>query len=225
MAPISFDLKRGAYQDNGASPWYSPICVGSQQTVMKLSLDTGTNMDWVTSTLCNTPACTQAGRVRFDPDASTSFLWVGKHDVDLDYGPWGSLKARIGKDKMSVPNGPGLGAITMGLAKHYDGEKFEEMDWDGCLGLPAQGTMQHNMSFMIQDLVDSGALDPNECFFGQYTDPLKGTGECTLGRLDLSKADVGSMLILPFEEYKIVPYVWSTPLGKATFGGVEICRD
>jgi len=89
---LELSLERGLYKDHGASPWYGIIAVGSKPTIMKLALDTGTNMNWVTSTQCNTSSCTMPGRVRFDPTSSTTFTWVDQNNVfELDYGPWGKL--------------------------------------------------------------------------------------------------------------------------------------
>lgn len=227
MAAIQLDLRRGDYQDDGASPWYCVIAVGSQPTMMKLSLDTGTNMNWLTSTQCSTQACMMPGRVRFDPSSSSTFQWVDENtQLNLNYGPWGTLKANLGKDKLNMTAFAGLDAITMGLAIDYRGEKFDEVDWDGCLAFPTKGQMQHGMSFLFQDLMDSKILGAGETYFSYETDPVTKTGTCTLGGLDATKIDPSSMLILPFDAYlPSVEYIWSTPLQSASFGGTNIAQD
>ena len=93
---VIIPMQRGPYQNNGASPWFGLVNVGSTGITMKLALDTGTNLFWVTSTYCNTPACTQAGRIRFDPKNSSTFKMVDSTPLKVDYGPWGSLQAQIG---------------------------------------------------------------------------------------------------------------------------------
>lgn len=232
MTEYSFELKRGAYQDNGASPWYSPITVGSQKQTMKLALDTGTNMDWVTSTQCTTEACTMPGRVQFDPGGSSSFSWVHQDQIELDYGPWGKLTANIGRDQIRMPDGT-TAPITMGLAIDYQGEKFIEMDWDGCIALPATDPMQHEMSFLFEDMVNSLGIENLPVHFGYGTDAATGTGQCILGGYDESQMDLSSVLYLPYAQYDIptsngpvaLPYIWSTPLAQVLFDGQEICQN
>ncbi len=233
MQAITLDLGRGDYQDNGASPWYGIIAVGSLPTIMKLALDTGTNMNWITSTQCHTHACQMPGRVQFDPSFSTTFQWVNRTPVDLNYGPWGTLTANLGQDELNMTAFNGLGSIVMGLAVSYSGEKFDEVDWDGCLAMPAQAPMQKGMSFLFKQLRDTGVLGPSQTYFSYETDPATGQGTCMLGGMDITKADLSSMLVLPFKTYETtvkgkkvpIPYIWTTPLQSARFGGTAIAQD
>ncbi len=232
MPEYNLPLARGAYQNNGASPWYSPIPVGSKKLVMKLALDTGTNMDWVTSTQCQTYACTMPGRVQFDPKSSDTFRWVDAKTVDLDYGPWGTLKANTGRDQIGLPDGS-TADITMGLAVDYEGEKFIEVDWDGCIALPAVSKMQDDMTFLFEEMINTDQIDTSTPFFGFDTDPSTGTGKCIFGGFDEGRMDTSSILYLPYELYTIpgtqpaasIPYIWSTPLAQVLFDGTEICRN
>lgn len=232
MPEYKFDLMRGAYQDNGASPWYSTVPVGSQKQMMKLALDTGTNMDWVTSTQCNTTACTMPDRVRFDPAQSNSFAWVNQDQVKLDYGPWGKLTANTGRDQITLPDGT-TAPVTLGLAIDYHGEKFIEVDWDGCIALPSIGPMQDNMSFLFEDMVNSGQIDQSAAHFGFCTDVSSGTGCCILGGYDTTQMDLSSVLYIPYALYNVptknglvpLPYIWSSSLAQVLFDGVEICQN
>lgn len=229
MPEYSFPLTRGPYQDNGASPWYCEIPVGSQGLSMKLAIDTGTNMDWVTSTQCTTEACTRPGRVRFDPAQSSSFAWVDRKPVPLKYGPWGVLTANIGRDEFALPGGQQKQPFTFGLAIDYHGEKFDEVDWDGCLAMPARDPMQHEMSFAFENMVNNGLIPPDQAFFGYETDAASGTGTCILGGYDVNRMDTGSMLYIPYSLYSTsdgsIGYVWSSPLQQVLFGGTRICAN
>ncbi|WP_438866986.1 pepsin-like aspartyl protease [Pseudomonas sp. L1(2025)] len=66
-------MQRGPYQNNGATPWYSTLHVGTPGQPLKLSLDTGTNITWVTSSLCASDRCQHYSAGRFDYQASSSF--------------------------------------------------------------------------------------------------------------------------------------------------------
>src|SRR5438552_12393293 len=71
IAPLRFAVQRGLYQDNGASPWYAPIGVGTPPQTLKFALDTGSNFIWAMSKLCDN--CGGTGRTLFDPSSSSTF--------------------------------------------------------------------------------------------------------------------------------------------------------
>ncbi|MFW2542272.1 pepsin-like aspartic protease [Primorskyibacter sp. 2E107] len=232
--PTSFKLPMysGPYQDNGASPWYAPLSVGTSDKpqVQFFALDTGTNMDWVTSTQCTTDACMV--HKRFDPSLSTSFQSIQTTPVELDYGPWGSLSASIGSDVLNLPGGVAQRA-TFGLATEYSGPQFEEIDWSACLALPAQGAMQQGFSNVMQDLLADGVIDRNKAWVCFDWDRPTRTGSCLIGDVDLSGVDPTQYIALPFNGYTPVPsvdYIWTTggatvSVGDLTLDDIFLCLD
>ena len=208
MAGIVIPMTRGPYQDNGASPWFAPLTVGSGNPAQtqNFALDTGTNMVWATSTQCSTHACMM--HHRFDPDQSGSFVWVDKTKQTLDYGVWGNLEANIGRDAIGIPGG-GSVDLTFGLAIDYSGPKFQEVDWDACIAFPSKGPMQHGFSFFMEDLLNAGMADPlfaSVCFDWNYP---AGQGTCLVGDVDLSKAILSEGMFLPYGAYTDYDLLWT----------------
>ena len=105
MTGITYAMNHGPYTNNGASPWYATVNVGSENTPMKLAMDTGTNMTWVTSIECTTEPCMLPTRTRFDPNVPNStFCWIDSTPKPFNYGPWGDLMASMGNDFLKNPN-------------------------------------------------------------------------------------------------------------------------
>src|SRR5690242_6978393 len=72
---LEFPLVRGPFQNNGATPWYTELSIGTPPQVLKIALDTGSDFVWVTSTLCDPSGCVHYGGDRFDYNISSSFSW------------------------------------------------------------------------------------------------------------------------------------------------------
>lgn len=224
---ITIPMERGPYQDNGASPWFGIVGVGSTGLQMKMALDTGTYLFWVTSTLCTTAACTLPTRVRFDPKTSATFRYVSSRPRKINYGPWGELEAEVGNDTLefggiSAPNS------TFYVATHYDGAKFLEVDWDGCIGFPAMVTAndKSDVSFVFQDIINSGTLGVNPLPCVSFdTDIASSTGSCTLGEMDASKYHGNEWVFLEFSVNSIADYIWTTAHASVSIGTELIATD
>ena len=233
---ITLPLARGPYRDNGASPWYASVGIGTgadggPAAVMKLALDTGTNLVWATSTQCTSDACTRTGRVRFDPGTSSTFEWVDRGEHSISYGPWGTMHANVGRDAFM------LGSVSLAerfyLATDYRGKQFAEMEWDGCIGFPSSTAQAGTeVTFAFQELVrKEGRSFPAVATFA--CDFEAGSGTCTLGGVDPASVIADEWLWLPFEAYGPIPsvdYIWSTrgatlTLGAATFENLTFCAD
>ena len=52
-----FALSKGLLRDNGATPWFARIALGSPEQPMTVMMDTGTSNLWVTSFCCSSAAC------------------------------------------------------------------------------------------------------------------------------------------------------------------------
>ena len=69
---VVFPMQRGPFQNNGASPWYCTIKLGTPAQTLKFAIDSGTNINWVTSTLCPDDQCVHFAGGRFDLHASST---------------------------------------------------------------------------------------------------------------------------------------------------------
>lgn len=93
---LVYPLTRGPYQNNGATPWYATLPIGTPGQNLKFGLDTGSNFIWVTSTLCAESGnpCTHYGGQEFAYGKSSSFVWVDRTDKNVSFGPWGRWSSR-----------------------------------------------------------------------------------------------------------------------------------
>lgn len=99
---ITLAMQRGPYQNNGATPWYSTLLVGTPGQPLKLSLDTGTNITWVTSSLCAADRCQHYSAGRFDYQASSSFTFTDCLQRPYSFGPWGTMQVESGTDVLHI---------------------------------------------------------------------------------------------------------------------------
>jgi len=93
-------LQRGPLTDNGATPWYTVLRLGSERQELKFAIDTGTTHSWVTSIQCTTQAC--LNHRRFDFRSSTSFkqLTSPYSPDEISFGPWGTMQVTLGSDRV-----------------------------------------------------------------------------------------------------------------------------
>ncbi|MFY0598767.1 MAG: A1 family peptidase [Cyclobacteriaceae bacterium] len=224
-------LEKGPFQDNGASPWYSIMGFGTPAQQLKFGMDTGNNGVWVTSTQCTTEACTQSGRVRFDPNASSTFSWITKESDTLSFGPWGDMLVNQGQDYFSVGETYFKSTSKVLLSTEYDSVKFEELNWDGGIGFPSQNS-DKRISYFVEQLINDGAIDTADLQLSFYCDLKTGTGEIRIGNIDSSKVDLSSKLTFPFVQYSsVVPsmqsldYLWTTPIQEIKVGHSVIATN
>lgn len=220
---IKIQYSRGPYQTNGASPWFGKLSMGSNQQVLKFGLDTGNNANWVTSTQCTTPACTQPGRVSFNFDSSSTFTWINKTPEILNFGPWGNMTINVGQDNISNGASFNVPLMTM-LSIDYSGTQFAELDWDGGIGFPAQNA-DPRTTWLLQELVNTGQFSPGFLCVSFYMDPLSRKGVVDIGNFDTSAIDVYSWLAFPLDPYPALNYLWSTPLESWSVAGQDMGTD
>ncbi|HAS6052973.1 TPA: hypothetical protein I7122_09520 [Vibrio vulnificus] len=237
-------LQKGPFQNNGASPWFANIGVGTPSQKMKFSFDTGSNFNWVTSTFCKEPYCQHFGGGKFDAYESITYLSISEVDQKVDFGPWGEMLVVAGNDDLQLLPKTRVNS-DLYLSRLYKGEQFKELDWDGGIGLP---TLMHaplaenepcvqyrgvhcksrEASFhFVETLVEQGLIS-QECPYVSFsTDSDTGEGEVTFGILDVSYADSLEYLFLPWQRYSIesLYYIWTTPLTKLSLNGEEICQS
>lgn len=99
---VTFDMDKGAYQTNDASPWYATTSLGTPGQSLKLALDTGTNIIWSTSSLCAADECQHTGGGRFHYENSTSFEWVDRTPTQFSFGPWGTMTVETGNGRKTL---------------------------------------------------------------------------------------------------------------------------
>ncbi|OEK00611.1 hypothetical protein BFP97_03420 [Roseivirga sp. 4D4] len=225
---IKISYQKGPYQNNGASPWYAELAMGTPPQPLKFGMDTGNNADWVTTVQCNTPACTQPGRHRFDMYESTSFQWISQNPDTLSFGPWGQMLVNTGSDYIDVNGVPVKSKTSTYLSLNYDGSKFEELNWDGGIGFPSQDE-DANTDFFLEQMLNQGLIDPDNILVSFYTNPTTGQGEIMIGGYDESLVISESKLTFPFVPYELsggaLEYLWTAPIDNFTVGNTPVAID
>lgn len=226
FTPIVIPYARDPYQVNGASPWYANLGIGSNSQQLKFGMDTGNNGNWVTSILCNTPACTQPGRTRYDFETSKTFSMVDSNCDSLNFGPWGDMVVEVGQDIFDLP--PTNSPVKIMLATNYSGQKFKELDWDGGIGFPSQSP-DSCTTWLLEMLVNEGQIDPNQVCVAFYEDPVSLRGHIMLGGYDQAIVDPTSQLRLPFKDYTeyggALDYLWTTELADWSIGDQSVATN
>jgi saccharopepsin len=220
---LVFPLVRGPFQNNGATPWYSEMSLGTPPQNLKIALDSGSNFIWVTSTLCAPTDCQHYGGGRFDYKASSTFSWIDPHPKTVDFGPWGTMQVETGQDVIDIlPGSPQL--TRMSLAESYSGSQFEQLDWDGGIGLPSGRDLDPSVSFFVADLMNAGIIDWQQPYISFCTDPVTHIGTCRIGGVDPSAFDPTTAIIMDWSPYTAlahVQYIWSTLLSGYTVGNLS----
>ncbi|RBP85797.1 peptidase A24 [Marinomonas rhizomae] len=250
---IVISLDRGPYQNNGASPWYAYVGLGTTAQALKFSFDTGSNFIWVTSSLCGSDTCHHYGDTEFVYDKSTSFSWISTKPINVDFGPWGSMQVQTGKDIFTLTpealekmeNGLVSVSSDVYLAQSYEGSQFRELDWDGGIGIPSTmdlpdfssvyrsyrgltpGKEPETTSFhFFQSLVDQGVVNAKDPYVTFLTDNDRKVGQAAFGQLNQDYRESREYLFLPWEPYSIasVAYIWTSPLTSFSVGDEQLIK-
>ncbi|SON49190.1 pepsin-like aspartic protease [Vibrio tapetis] len=247
---LSLPLKKGPFQNNGASPWYAEVGVGTPIQALKFSFDTASNFNWVTSTLCGPDTCHHFGGDEFNYKTSSSFEWVNRTPITVDFGPWGEMVVSSGEDllTLSVQNDITLNS-DLYLSSHYDGSQFDELNWDGGIGLPSYSHIPLNNNgaksalrghhqchsearfHFLESLVENNVISAESPYVGFETDPVSKQGEVTFGALNPDYVNSREYLFLPWERYAAnsdvasLYYIWTTPLAVMKMGDEVLCQS
>lgn len=232
-AGVPVPLTLGPYQNNGATPWYTLASWGSPGQTLKTALDTGSNFNWITSSLCAPSSCQHAGEGEFVFQDSSTFRWTSTQAHDVSFGPWGTMTVEDGQDNFSLP---AVGALPTNfyLADAYSGDQFAQLDWDGGIGLPSGSAfVDPNASFLIEAMMNTGRMDPRMPYVSFSTDQASGQGSVLFGGVDADAFDPESGLFLPWTPYQKlagVEYIWTTPLVRYQVGdyvatSAQFCLD
>ncbi|MCZ2720776.1 pepsin-like aspartic protease [Marinomonas sp. 15G1-11] len=250
---IRLSLLKGPFQNNGASPWYAEINLGTPEQLLKFSFDTGSNFIWVTSSLCDNNTCHHYGGGQFNYSKSSSFHWLSSTDQTVDFGPWGDMQVRSGNDIFTLPN---IDAFTgdnvqltsdIYLSKNYEGTQFEALDWDGGIGMPSLTTSSQNddvntklfsyrnrgqkngeESFhFLASLIATGYVNKNKAYLAFETDQSSNLGTVSMGVLNPSYKDSLEYCFLPWSEYSEPggEYLWTTKMAEFKMGDHSLAKD
>lgn len=223
---ITVTMQRGPFQNNGATPWYTTLPVGTPGQPLKLTLDTGTNITWITSSLCAPDRCQHYSAGRFDYQASRSFAFTDCLQRPYSFGPWGTMQVESGSDVLTL-NDTAL-PIQLLLAADYTGAQFSQLDWDGGIGMPSSSAyVDGKSSFVFQMLMNNGKIAPQHPFVAFDWDRASRHGVCQMGAVDTRKTR-GPHLFLPWSLYskvRGVEYIWSTPLAYYAVGANVLAKN
>lgn len=228
VSGVQFNMQRGPYQNNGASPWYTQTTLGTPGQTLKFAIDTGTNMVWTTSTLCAPTSCQHYSGGRFDYQKSSTYQWVDCIQVPFSFGPWGTMQVETGQDLMAIPNGKQL-PLVMYLSADYTGSQFAQLDWDGGIGIPSGSPYkQGDTSFIVQDMMNLGMISPNYPFVSFDWNSSTSTGSCLIGGFDPAKYISSEGMFLPWTPYTQfagVEYIWTCDLQAYVVGSQTVAQN
>ncbi|RNE91555.1 avidin/streptavidin family protein [Marichromatium sp. AB31] len=222
MPHIDFALRRGPLTDNGATPWYATLGLGTPPQPLRFMLDTGTLNTWITASCCASDAC-QAHR-SFDPEHSTSYRACAEPPASVPFGPWGSMGVVLGEDichlERTCSGETRLCALDEAmriyLSVSYDGAQFAGLACDGGLGIPAVPC--DTPSALLEQLRKQGLIDHAIAAF--RFDPERGEGRCLMGAVEPDRFDPDTLELLP-----VIPisgelhYLWTVRLDQLQVGG------
>jgi hypothetical protein len=218
---LSVPLVAGPYQNNGASQWYANMELGTPGQPLRIALDTGANFIWTTSSLCPPDSCQHYSGGEFDYEDSSTFQWIDQQQQTVDFGPWGSMEVETGQDVVALTPAASVN-LAMFLSSSYSGSQFEQLDWDGGIGIPSGSIdADPSVSFIIPQLMNAGLMDPQLPYVSFSTNPATGQGTVLFGGIDLGAVDLNSAVFLPWTPYtKLagVTYIWTTPLNQYIVG-------
>jgi len=190
-------------------------CQAVTQVTEFAVLDTGSTNLWMASDLCVSGPCTKPGRVRFDHRQSTSFLEPEvPHVLNIEFGT-GKLSGPQGIDDFHV--GPfTVYKQTFGMIQHQDGQVFEEVPFDGILGLAFPAMSANGVTPFFDNVIQQKVLKKNEfAFYFSLDNP--SANAIFWGGVDKTFHNG------PIEYFKVSdPYYWALDLLSFQIGGHEM---
>ncbi|HYK01625.1 MAG TPA: pepsin-like aspartic protease [Thermoanaerobaculia bacterium] len=232
---VTIPLVSGKYFENGATQWFANLGIGTPGQSLRIAIDTGGSFIWTTSSLCAPYSCLHAGGGRFVWEDSSTFHWVDQTPIPVDFGPWGSMTVEIGRDEIAFGAAAPLD-LTMFLSEQYKGKQFDELVWDGGIGMPSGSDYSDpRSSYFPAELMNAGLWDPDMPFVSFITDEGSDSGSVSFGSVDLDAVDLHSAVFLPWTPYTAYPNekcLWTTPLYQylvghdvVAAGNVQFCLD
>lgn len=230
-APISgvvFNMNKGPYQNNGASPWFTQTSLGTPGQQLKFAIDTGTNMVWTTSSLCSPTSCQHYSGGRFEYQKSSSYSWIDCIRVPFSFGPWGTMQVETGQDLLRLPNGASL-PVVLYLSADYGGPQFAQLDWDGGIGIPSGSPYkQGDTTFIVEAMMNKGMIQSDFPYVSFDWDGSTAAGSCIIGGYDTSKFIQSEGIFLPwtpYTQFEGVEYIWTADLQTYLVGNNVVAQN
>lgn len=193
-----FPLTKGPLMDNGATPWYATLFLGTPGQTMTVMMDTGTTNTWVTSSLCSTEACSTK-RYKYDLTLSATYNEVaGATWQNNDLGSWGEFESLSGRDYMRFSD-PKRGDIKLwmkfllAILKDASGStNWKDLDMCGGVGFPVifdAPDEPNNPESLLPIMLNQGLIpNPLVSFWIDGDD-----GGCIVGGTDPSRYDANTV--------------------------------
>ncbi|MCP4218938.1 MAG: A1 family peptidase [bacterium] len=234
---IVFPLRRGTVNDNGATPWFTTLPMGTPTRgdgvpqAMKFALDTGTTFTWVTSTRCTTSACLMHGRFSFNDSGSYRQIGNPRTPVSISFGAWGKMDAFLGRDFLTLNRAfppenisPVNQLISFYLSTSYEGSQFEDLLWDGAIALPSKKKSGPDSDQLLFLLKESGMLDVALVSF--WSNAFTGKGVCLMGAVDYSKFDPSTLNTIPVHRLPAPnDSLWSIKMEELVCDDAKVLED
>ncbi|WP_394209843.1 avidin/streptavidin family protein [Enterovibrio calviensis] len=218
---IRMPLLAGTLTENGATPWYTTLRIGTPGQALKMMVDTGTTHTWLTSTLCNTAPCLLHDR--YSPTLSSSYKVVDAPVQKIDFGPWGSMDALLAIDQVSLNSNETSPTVSDNLrfymAQNYKGSKFAELVCDGGLSIPSILPVGIDSSELLPQLRNEMKIGwPIASFSFNEGDRV---GEVILGAVDKQQFKEETLNICPLIDANSLlkdglSYLWTISLDSLT---------
>jgi len=193
-ASCLFTLSKGPLHDNGATPWFATIHLGSPGQAMTVMMDTGTANTWVTSFCCSSAAC-KTKNYKYDYGESITHERIPGADWQgNELGAWGEFESLPIRDMICFTD-PNRGRIHLSMkflvAKLKDAAgstNWKDLNMCGGVGFPVIFEQPDDVnkpeSLLPVILQDGLASDPVVSFWHDKT-----IGGCVVGGVDASKYD------------------------------------
>ncbi|MBL4828715.1 MAG: A1 family peptidase [Aliivibrio sp.] len=247
---FNLSLIRGPFQNNGATPWYCELGLGTPSQKLKFCFDTGSNFNWVTSSLCAEDGCHHHGGGRFIIPASSSFIMTNPHEQPVSFGPWGTMQVKTGEDDLLLPMQlkPNQIRTDLFVASEYTGSQFEELNWDGGIGIPSSQTVlpmpmstpspfrahylandEYSQFHFFLQLIEKQLICRNAPYVSFLTESTTKYGEggtVGFGVLDDAYAASLEYIFMPWSLYQeSASYLWSTAGAAVKVDGMDVGED
>eukprot|EP00929_Paragymnodinium_shiwhaense_P026904 TRINITY_DN15905_c0_g1_i1.p1 TRINITY_DN15905_c0_g1~~TRINITY_DN15905_c0_g1_i1.p1 ORF type:complete len:710 (-),score=147.67 TRINITY_DN15905_c0_g1_i1:242-2371(-) len=140
------------------------VCQVADQSKVWVVFDTGSTNIWVSSDLCESGACARKGRRRYNHTKSVTFAYPqSPAQLTVEFGT-GRLVGPQGVDDFHI--GPfSVFQQTFGMIKTQNGSVFEDVPFEGILGLAFPSMSANKVKPFFDTVIDQKALQHNEFAF------------------------------------------------------------
>lgn len=229
---LSLPLYRGRVTFNGASPWWAEARIGTPSSQsFRFLVDTGTRYSWVTSLECTTRECSI--HRRFNQELSSTFEMIDGEIEQINFGPWGTLYAKLGRDVLTMHNDVPLRNMDFHLATQYRGVQWMELIQDGFLACGATQKDARSTMLFTKLWRDGALAKPVMSYYGNYTvgGSQRDRGEVRFGSDNPTRYDPNTVRIMEQNKDSDFNMYWVTDCrdmkvnGQSITGSFEAIMD